>query len=509
MLKPLHKEEGITPGEKELNRLADASFFGLWSYASVQREVTEGGRTFSQEVTDLIVVFGKEVILFSEKDIQFQEIDDISLAWKRWFGKSVEKSVDQLRGAERKIKSGQYRLFLDAARTQPFPFDLTAPDLRVHLVAICRNSFKAAKRHFAKFELPDATESSTGSLAFASPMRTENMLANPFWIGDFDPGKTFVHVFDEQSVKLLLTELDTAADFINYLTVRERAIRKGQVSLIYGEEDFLAVYLASMGKNGFGDFVPTAPMPENAIPSIEEGMWITFRQTVLYEIHLELRKTSEVWKRLAHDFAHGVITATVGEASEESLEIHERAVRAMASENLASRAALGHALIEKHNAVPSQRRSSRIIPSLSNPDRLYIFVFIPMQQSHASYEDYRLERRAYMNMYANAAQLKFPGYSEIVVLGADTKGSVITSETLLVVEGSPQMSEETKAEIQKMMEEHKVLTDLASPRPATYRPTITDLGSFEESMRPRSKPPGPNKLCFCGSGKKYKKCCRP
>ena len=126
MLTPIHKEEGSTQGEKALAKLAGASFFGLWSYASVHRLLQKGPRTFAHEVADLLVLFGRDIIIFSEKDIQFPETNDIKVAWPRWFRKSVVASLDQLRGAETYIMSGRGPLFLDAKCTQPFPLSLNA-----------------------------------------------------------------------------------------------------------------------------------------------------------------------------------------------------------------------------------------------------------------------------------------------------------------------------------------------------------------------------------------------
>lgn len=230
MLKPIIRGEGTTPGERELAKLVDLSFFGLWSYPSIYREYTKGGQVLRHELADLIVLFGKDVVIFSEKDIKFSAGCDLQIAWGRWFDQSVSKSVGQLRGAERHVKLGKNALFLDAGCTQPLPFSLDSPDLRIHLVAICRNSSVHAKEYFAQF-VEEGSLISSGSLMFIAPHREEQMRSTPFCIGDFDPQKTFVHVFDEESFNLLITELDAGPDFVDYLCVRERAVRKERLSV--------------------------------------------------------------------------------------------------------------------------------------------------------------------------------------------------------------------------------------------------------------------------------------
>lgn len=512
MLKPIFRGEGTTPGERELAKLVDLSFFGLWSYPSVHREYTKGGRTYRHEIADLIVLFGKDVLIFSEKDIKFPEGHDLPTAWGRWFGQAVSKSVCQLRGAERHVKLASNALFIDAKCTQPFPFAFNVPDLRIHLVAICRNSATRAQEYFAQFA-EEGSLVSSGSLMFVAQCREEQMRANPFTIGDFDPLKTFVHVFDESSFRLLITELDSGPDFIDYLRVRERAVRKEGLSAFLGEEDFLAVYLDNIGENGFGAIRPDRPFPKCAsdtLLAIEEGMWPIFKKTQSYEFHVALRQDACFWRRLTNDFSLAILAGTVGEAQNEPLETHERAVRAMASENRVSRALLGRALIEKFDTVPKNYRSVRVIRSLSCPQRLYIFLFFPRRDEQETYEDYRKERRACMELYARAALLKFPDYSEIVIIGADTKGSVGSSETVLVVEGRQDMSDEERTEIQALMDEHRILTNVGSSYQFTYQKNEPDLNAsdFEFSTAP-SREPGVNEPCYCGSGKKYRMCCRP
>jgi hypothetical protein len=50
-------------------------------------------------------------------------------------------------------------------------------------------------------------------------------IAPPFGIGDVNPDGSFVHVFDDRALDILMKELDTVTDFANYLTRRERFIR--------------------------------------------------------------------------------------------------------------------------------------------------------------------------------------------------------------------------------------------------------------------------------------------
>ncbi|MCP6600611.1 hypothetical protein NL513_29990, partial [Klebsiella pneumoniae] len=64
-----------------------------------------------------------------------------------------------------------------------------------------------------------------------------------FCVGDVYPDKTFVHILDETALKLLLTELNTATDFIGYLNEKERVVRERTLLVSAGEEETLAAYI--------------------------------------------------------------------------------------------------------------------------------------------------------------------------------------------------------------------------------------------------------------------------
>ena len=56
------------------------------------------------------------------------------------------------------------------------------------------------------------------------------------------------------SLNLLMKELDTAPDFINYLTRKEDLFKKTNV-VAFGEEDMLAQYLSITDDNGIHNFI--------------------------------------------------------------------------------------------------------------------------------------------------------------------------------------------------------------------------------------------------------------
>ena len=145
MLKPIVQNEGLTKRERYLASLARSRLFRLWSYPGLSRREADGR---SQELADLMVIFGDDVLLFSDKDEAWSNHADINIAWKRWYRRAIEKSAKQLWGAERYLRQFPDGIYLDAKLTEPFPFPLITELTRIHLVAVTANSDKAAKAHF-------------------------------------------------------------------------------------------------------------------------------------------------------------------------------------------------------------------------------------------------------------------------------------------------------------------------------------------------------------------------
>ncbi len=95
--------------ERQLNTLAARTFLKLWSipntfYAS------------GKELTDLIVPFGDDVIIISDKACRFDFQIDPKLAWSRWFRRAVDGAVRQLKTALQRIKRQPASVFTDGRR---------------------------------------------------------------------------------------------------------------------------------------------------------------------------------------------------------------------------------------------------------------------------------------------------------------------------------------------------------------------------------------------------------
>lgn len=83
----------------------------------------------------------------------------------------------------------------------------------------------------------------------------DEQLAHPFVLGRIDAKEGYVHVFDDTSLNVLMTYLDTISDFIGYLTKKEELLAYGVQVLAAAEEELLAEYVSKLNDQGEHDFV--------------------------------------------------------------------------------------------------------------------------------------------------------------------------------------------------------------------------------------------------------------
>lgn len=480
MLKPLTKQAPTNDSERLLDQIATKTFFSLWSYPGIYRDVSGG-----KEVADLTVYFNKTLIIFSDKgEVKFQNDKPVELAWQRWYRTAVKESAKQLHGAEKFIKEHPSRVFLNQSCTDLFPYDLSDKDLKFYLVCVTRGVSLGAKKYWDSIKVGSA-----GTLKYSYHLDESEIQKRPFTIGDVNPDKTFINVIDEVGLSLLLSELATPADFINYLQCKEAAIRGGNLIGAGGEEDLLAYYLGEDDGRGFGAIKhPTGDVSKPYM--IHEWMWREFRRSPAYMLQYAVRKSGEGWAKIISTFSDSVVTATVGEGRDLPLLNHAEILQHLASENMVSRGQLASALYEKFNTVPEFARSARLVTSSCYPQRMYVFVFFPWDDSYKNYEEYREERVACMKLYALVARYKYSQPKEIVIFGSVTKGATPGSETVMIMDSTASLTPDEREYAQIIMRKEKILDEVSSYKPPTYEGVEI----------------GRNEKCPCGSGMKFKKC---
>lgn len=152
MANQLNKSTGSTPSEQYLAGLCENTFLKLWSYPNVFRDQGRKNGGDGKELCDLLIVCGDDVIIFSDKSCEMTDSGNSNLDWSRWYRKAIDKSADQVFGAERWIRKYPDKFFLDPQCTYPLPISLPAPEnLRVHRIVValgaksrCRKELKGS-----------------------------------------------------------------------------------------------------------------------------------------------------------------------------------------------------------------------------------------------------------------------------------------------------------------------------------------------------------------------------
>jgi hypothetical protein len=280
---------GLNPTEQFVYRICRESFLSLWSYANPRGKQ-------GKELCDILVVCDPDVVIISVKDIQLRAGADTAVSWQRWRKRAIEASADQISGAERWLDSATAVIRSDGSMGFLLPNKV---ERRVHRIAV----------------------------AFGSEGKA------PIEFGNF--GKGFVHVLDEISFSVILRELDTITDFVNYLRAKENLVEAGvQLVFLGSEEDLLAFNL----HNG-----RSFPKTHDVI-MIGNDLWQTFEQKGEVEAKRAADHISYIWDRLIEKFAGDVLSNNLELAPSPTQT--EMALRTMAREDRFARRMLGQAFEE-------------------------------------------------------------------------------------------------------------------------------------------------------------------
>jgi hypothetical protein len=343
---------GYTPTERNLALLTTQTFFSLWCYPNLYKER-------GKELCDLVIFFGEDVVLFSDKNIAYPEHADPNVAWARWFRRAVLASADQLFGAESSIKRFPSKIFLDSACTMNFPLPLSdISKVKFHRVAIANGSRQACK---------SLTKSCLGSLKILSELEADAHLSTPFAIGRIMPDKPFVHVLDSDSLAVVLGELDTMKDFIDYLRQKEALFESRRRISVAGEEQLLAHYLKQA--NRFGDADIELVGEDQLALLVESKEYVAQKRanevSYLFDIFIE----QTIWRAVEPVFLAG---------SDLRVELFEKAIRVVAQESRFKRRLLGEAFVSLRT-TKWDRRTARCVYLKEEPDNVYVFTVEPNQ----------------------------------------------------------------------------------------------------------------------------------
>jgi hypothetical protein len=405
------RSEGLTASEQVLAELCDKSFLKMWTYPNLFRKP-------SKELTDLLVVFGNDVIIFSDKSCSYPNTGNADLDWSRWYNHSIAHSVKQIAKAEKCILSNPDKVFLDAKCLQKLPIDLpNATEMRVHRICVAVGAL-------------DRAEAETGTRA----LRIEPAVLNDavrFTVGTTDKASGWVHVFDEESLATVLAELSTVTDFIHYLN-RKVALTQTNFKFADAETDLLGYYLWNNR---------TFPA-KNQDYRLDPNLWATVEASPEFLAGREANKVSQFWDGLIEYINGHYLNETLEFGNDHTMSEHERLVRILAGETRFHRRVLSKAILQRADFAKKQAIST-LLPS-DQPDVSYV-LYIGKGDQGKDHAAYRANRARELQMRCHAAKAVTPERRFIVGIAMDARGVKGSSEDFICLD----TGEWTAEDIQK------------------------------------------------------------
>ena len=461
----MKKSGGTTPTEQHLVRLCERAFLRLWSYPNLYRD--QGG---GKELCDVLIVFDRDIVVFSDKSCAYPDTDDEVKDWARWFRRSIRDSARQVYGAERWIRNHPDRIFLDAGCKHPFPMNLPRSDkMRIHRVVVARG---AAKRCSAFFG------GDSGSLMVRSDLVGDahiNAPAGPFGIfriGQVDPDKGYIHVLDDENLYTLLSELDTVADFVAYLARKEAFLCSGKVVLAPGEEDLLAYYLTHTNIDGEHDFVLPPTVDVLQFDHLYRGM----RDNDQYIAKKSADEISYLIDQLIEHVSSNADNRALIDGNELPIGDIEKALRMLAAESRLSRRHLARALVDLLSSASARGRpKSRCVVTSEKSGTGYCFLVCPCPKGR-DYEKHRQFRSALLAAYCKVMKVRFPNLQHIVGYATEPLHGERRSEDLAYLDAT-NWTEKDAQEACKIQREGGILAS----------PTVTHIHESEYPTSPDGK----------------------
>lgn len=443
--------QGSTDSERYLTKLARKTFLSLWSYPNAFVDKgRHNGKGDGKELCDLLIVFGNNILIFSDKDCAYSNHSDKIVAWKRWYRSAIQESVNQLIGAERNLKYFSDRLYLDKKCTVPFPLQLPSPtEARFFLVAVTRGSYDACVDHW--------NHQSSGSLMIDTTLIGSGGHNTPFTVGWPAGKERFVHVLDELTLDVLLGELDTPTDFVEYLVAKEQYLSTPDVEFnICGEEELYVQYALTL-QDTKHTFPPIpAGVTHYVIP---EGDWEHYLKSPQRAQKKAASEASYFWDDLIEHHSNFIRSgeAIVPDLASADPHQHEFVMRAMAEESRLNRRLLADSLL---HVIKNNRGHclSRIAHSGANPNRAYVFLSVS-NRFNEKYDSYRRKRSGLLAKYLVGSRLRFENITEAIGIATDPASAKSFAQDFIYMKFTDPLTDELRNDIRAEMDKFGIMRE--------------------------------------------------
>lgn len=498
----IEKSDGITDAEKYLNELSEKTFLSLWSYPNLYTDQNKKNETsVGKELCDLLVIFENHIIIFSDKNCNFNDIPsgklsdkELDIKWKRWYKKSIEKSAGQIYKAEDWIRNHSDRIFLDDKCKKKFPFDIVnKKDVIIHRIVVTHSITDICKKY---------TGNKYGSFFIDS-----NIIGSEqeFSIGYINEYKKFVHILNDFSLNLLMKELDTASDFINYLTRKEELFQNADI-IAFGEEDMLARYLSITDDKGVHNFIDkknndffNKDDKKHNLIIFEKDAWENINNNPQYLNKKKADEISYVWDYLLEKSIKHYMSGTQLYKNElTNMDEDMQMFTILSSFNRFERRNIAKSIITFAKNIGKGERGTRQM--MLNDNIILLIAIIPRYKTDEKI--FREKRRNLLENYIIASKIEHMSINKFIGLAIESIDSPNESEDFVYLDTSDWNDDDIKKarEIRNSLIQANLLKERnVKIVQAEEYPTI----NFDIKMNGNNR----NKPCPCGSGKKFKKCC--
>lgn len=383
----------VNTTEKTLSDLCDLAFLKLWSFPNPYKEP-------GKELCDVLVVFDNNIIIFSVKNIKYNENKGLT-GWQRWKRKAIDESITQINGAEKWIKNHPDQIYLNKNCNTIIPIN-SKKKFKIYRIVVA---------HGISDSIANIPGNTSGSLGIKY---SDN--------NDFEDVQYFVelpkspiyHILDSANLEILLKELDTITDFINYLKEKEKAIKLSKIVTYTGEEDVMGQYLRTIEPETGKHYI-LKDKNKDLIVDFENMIWKNFSNSYEYKEKKILDKSSYLWdkylQQLCEYALNGELTGNI-DIFQESSPIKE-----MAKESRFYRRILSGGIIQSVNYFPEiaddYTRQVRLIMSEDNKSA-YVFLQIKYNEQDDYETVVRPKRRQMLNIACGTLKNKHSFLQKIV-----------------------------------------------------------------------------------------------
>lgn len=394
----IQRDTSFTESERFVNGLGTKSFLKFWTWPNLFRD-QEGGK----EICDLIVVFGNDILLISDKEIEFKSEKGELVGWKRWYKDAITKSFKQTKGAERWIRSYPDRLFVDKKCTTKFPINIDLSKAKFHHILVTHGLENILEEKLGY-----------GSLTFNNDIHLGD--TEPYKIGKIN-NEPFVHIFTEKTLKDCLEHFDTTSDFLHYLKVRESFFNLDKDVSINAEGDLISLWYESYDESsGLRNILLNERLTQEAV-NLFYPKFSEFIEKDEFKRKKEYERNSYVWDEFINRFSFHILNGT-SEGNENWTQIHEieEKLRIMAQTNRFQRRLLGEGFIDMFYKFKNKRGTRAIWVEEIN--QVFLFMCLPfMDRFRGKVEEYRNARRKMLTHYADIYKYLQPSLNSLVLIG--------------------------------------------------------------------------------------------